>query len=127
MQIQLDESDESFVRKIILEELKNVFDEATLRKIIYEEVKRGLMEAAKPKAVDVEDYLTIDDVAKMLCVKRDTVKKMNVERKIPFDKPNKFPRYRRSDVLAYMKKIHVKSMDEIEKDAEEYIRANLRR
>lgn len=30
---------------------------------------------------------------------------MNVERKIPFDKPNKFPRYRKSDVLAYMKKI----------------------
>ena len=111
--MQFDKSDEEFIRKIIYEEVKRAFSEMKF-------------ESRPSKADTGEEFLSIDDVAAMLCVKRTTVKRMNVERKIPFDKPNKFPRYRKSDVLAYMKKVHIKSMDEIHKDAEEYMRAHPR-
>lgn len=104
--------------------LKEKNEERLLRLVVYQEVQRAFADHTKDdksnKTDDGDEYLSIDDVAKMLCVKRDTVKKMNVQRRIPFDKPNKFPRYKRSDVLAYMKRIHVKSMAEIEDDAEDY-------
>lgn len=100
--IKLENISLSYLKLIINRELHKTLQEFT-------QFKRS----KNPK--DDDEYITMDELAALLRVKRSTIKKYNVERRISFVKAGRNPLYKKADVLAYINGCKVKSMDEIKK------------
>ncbi len=86
-------------------------------KLLYMVVRKAitdhLVQENLQRTSDGDEFLNIRQVSSLLGIKESTLKKMNVNRVIAFEKPNKYPLYRKSAVMKYIESKHVKSRDEI--------------
>ncbi|WP_395051351.1 helix-turn-helix domain-containing protein [Flavobacterium sp.] len=79
------------------------------------------IEKLKTASNDDEDFMTIEQVSSFVGLTKATIYGLTHERKIPYFKAGKRLYFKKSDVINWITSTRVKSKQEIEQMANEYI------
>ena len=98
-----------------------------LRQIIREELKTVLLEFMQPgNGSPLEEIMTIDVAAKFLSLSKSRIYKLTSGREIPHSKKGKRLYFKRSELIEWISKGKQMTMEDIDREAEKYLRRNKR-
>jgi excisionase family DNA binding protein len=98
------------------------------RQIIREELKTVLLEFMQPGngGSPLEEIMTIDVAAKFLSLSKSRIYKLTSGREIPHSKKGKRLYFKRSELIEWISKGKQMTMEDIDREAEKYLRRNKR-
>jgi excisionase family DNA binding protein len=113
--------------ELTFEQLPKAVGEIRTKLDTIEQLLRQILGKDSDSPISLSEYVNISEAAQILSISKQTIYGYNHQRKIPFYKRGKRVYFKRKELNDWIGSIRVKSFEEIQKEADNYMASRKRK